>query len=208
MRFLVGSLLVALLASPAVAAGAEDTGLVVQLEVQLPSQALELGDPGAFPVRVEPGEDVELTFRVFAHEDLETPVPVEDSSALIEIRDASGDNAPVRFADMTELSPGVYTTTHRFNDAGEFLLVVQPSVQDRTNLHPENTGDVRVIVGGASSPAPVDSASTVVTFVVVGILVLLVVVAVVVATRKRPGRRLEKKAPGFAEAGKDSWWGS
>lgn len=208
MRFLVGSLLAALLASPAVAAEADDTAVVVQVEVVLPTQGLDLADPDAAPVRVELGEDIELILRVFASDDLETPVPVDDSSALVEIHDAAGVLAPMRFADMNERSPGVYTTSYSFSQTGEFVLVVQPGVEGRTTLHPESTGDVRFIAGSEAVPPPADTASAVGASVAVGLLILLVVGLVVVATRKRPGRRHEKKAPGFAEATKGSWWGS
>lgn len=108
MSLLFGGLLVVFLASPVAAAGAEDTDLIVQLEVDLPAQEVELVDPSAFPVRVEPGETVGLTIRVFDSEDHNTPVVVEDSSELVEIRDTTGANTPLRFADMSE-GPRAFT---------------------------------------------------------------------------------------------------
>lgn len=164
-------------------------------------------DPSAFPVRVEPGEMVELTIRVFDSEEPNRPVTVEDSSVLVEVRDATGTNPPLRFSDLQEGPTGVYTTTHTFREEGEFQVVVQPGIEDRTTLHPESTDQVRVVVGG-DTPSATDGASTTVGIVAVILLVFLVAALVLVATRKRPGQRYEKKAPGRAEADKDTWWWS
>jgi hypothetical protein len=207
VRLLLGGVLAVLLAGPFAAAVAEDNDLIVQLEVSLPAQDRELVDPSAFPVRVEPGETVELTVLVFDPGDSNTPVGVEDTSELVELRDTADSNPPLRFADMSEGPQGVYTTTHTFNEEGEFLMVVQPAVEDRTTLHPESTDQVRFVVGGDVPPPP-DDGSNLMGILVPVLLVLMVAVLVIVATRRRPGRRYEKKAPGRAEADKDTWWWS
>jgi len=101
----------------------------------------------------------------------------------------------------------VYITTHTFSDEGEFLVVVQPGVEDRSTLHPQSTDQVRFILGGDIA-APPDGGSNILSILVSVLLILMVAAMVMVATRKRPGRQYEKKAPGRAEVDKDTWWWS
>lgn len=205
----MGGLLSVLLVN-SVATVAADSDLIVQLDIDLPAQDADLADPSSFPVRVEPGETVELTVRVFGSGDPDTPMAVEDSSDLLEIRDSTGASPPLRFADMNEVSPGVYTINHTFGDEGEFLVVVQPGVEDRTTLHPDSIDQVRFIVGGDIPPSPQSESGTVDTVGTVTLLLLVLLVGglVLMATRKRPGRRYAKKAPGRADVDRDSWWWS
>lgn len=185
---------------------ADDTNLIVRLEVGLPFQGVEIADTSTSSFQVENGETVNLTIRISDSRKQNSPVSVEDTSALVEIQGKNGDTTPVRFSDWGMGAPGVYTTTHVFGEAGDYIILVQPDIKDRTTLHPEATDQLQVTVVGNASTSP-KAGSDIVAVIVSTLLIFLVVSMLLVTKRRRPGGRSERKPPGRAEADRETWWG-
>ncbi|MFZ0626090.1 MAG: hypothetical protein WAN34_06325 [Acidimicrobiia bacterium] len=195
-------LMALILGAGAGSAAPSDQVPVVQVELKPPDeQPFSARDDVTYRIRAE--SPVDITIRVFDTGDASTPIDVADVSALVEIRDASGSHTPVRLADMTRVSTGVYQTSYSFPDAGDWTLVVQPDVADRSSLPSEGVDQIEIRADPSSSTGATDSSDLTWVVAVIGLLVLAVGLYLVARRwSARDTGRIKRPAP------PDTWWNS
>lgn len=189
-----------LLAGP-IAQAPADGRYVVELEMSHETEGNYFYAPGssAFPVQVP--VDVPVTFRLSVSDAGGEPTDVEDTSQLLEIR-REGGGSRVRFADMERISPGVYETTHTFRQAGRWVAVVQPDVEDRSDI-PEGSGEEVLIRVLRSEPDAAAGPSSTALVAVVAVILLVASLMIYAARHRRhPTERPPQPVP------HDTWWNS
>lgn len=177
--------------------------LLVQLEVSESLEESDFYDPSGFTVEVTAGHPVAFRVSVFDPVQPDQPVDVDDPSSHIEVRKAAGGGSRIRFADMERIRPGVYETAHTFEEAGLWVAVAQPDVDDRSALPSGSTDEVTFRV--TAQLAAVGSWPPLFAMVASIVLVLLVGALVVLAGRsatKAPGE------PPKEPVTHDTWWNS
>ncbi|MGH8946924.1 MAG: hypothetical protein ACRDVL_12350 [Acidimicrobiia bacterium] len=200
MAFLIALLSGLLLAVPVAQEEPQDP-LLVRLAISLPAGEPYFFDPAGFSVRVLVGDPMLFRLTVSNPTNSDEPVDVEDPSSLLEIRDGGEGTSRIRFADMERVGPGVYEVSHSFREPGTWVAVVQPDVDDRSNLPPKSTDELRISV--ESRPADGGSSPRSLAIPVSVVLVLLVAMLVVLATRHRT-----RSEPGKEAVAHDTWWNS
>jgi hypothetical protein len=199
VQLLMAGLIGLAMASPIAAALDQDPLPTVQLSVELPDQETAIDNPSGLTFRTTANAPVGLRIELFEAGHPESPVSVNDTTALLEIRQTSDSGAAIRLGDMEEVSPGTYETTYVFISPGRYIVQVLPDVQDRSRLSPESTDQVGFVVQAVSSSA---SGGSLVPFIVGGVgLAALVGVLVFIGTR---GRSRSSKPP----VPHDTWWNS
>lgn len=155
--------------------------------------------PSGITVRATAGEPVIFRVRVFEEGDRYSPMRVDDTSDLLEVRSAAGEGAVVRFAEMEQISDVVYETTYRFPESGDYVAEVLPGLEDRSRL-PSDSAD-QVLFSVESAPTPASDGSSAPAIMATLALIVLVGLLVVRITR---GRAHSTKEP----ITHDTWWNS
>lgn len=189
-----------ILGAGAGSAAPSDQVPVVQVELKLPDgQLVSAGSDVIY--RVGADSSIDITVRVFDADDSSVPIDVADSSALLEIRDASEIHDPVRLADLGRISTGVYQTSYSF-PAGDWSLVVEPYVSDRSTLPSEGVDQVEI----RAQPPPLgltDTPDLTAVLAVIGLLVLGIGLTLIARRwSARDTGRVRRPAP------PDTWWNS
>jgi hypothetical protein len=198
VQLLVAALVGLFMASPMAAALDQDPLPTVQLSVELPNQETGIDNPSGLTLRTTTSDPVGLRIALFEAGDPESPVSVDDTAELLEIRQTSSSGPPVRLGDMTEVSPGIYETTYVFTSSGSYIVQVLPDIQDRSRLTPESTDQVTFELQGVPSA----SGGSSLPLILAGVALAAVVgVLVVIGTR---GRSRSNKPP----VPHDTWWNS
>jgi hypothetical protein len=171
---------------------------VVQVELKLSDgQPVSAGSDVVY--RIDADSTIDVTVRVFDAQGSSVPVDVADPSALLEIRDASEAHDPVRFSDMKHLATGVYQTSYSF-PAGDWSLVMEPDVTDRSTLPSVGVDQVEI---RAQPSGPVGPTTTDLTAVLAVISLLVLGIGLSLLTRRwsasDPGRVRRPATP-------DTWW--
>ena len=193
----VGLIAILVMALPIAVGGSDEPLPTVQLQVEVGEDVFT--EPSGLTIRTSPGEPVVLRVEVFAERDPSSPVAVEDTRTLLEIREASGVGPAVRLPDMEEIRIGTYETSYTFAQAREYTIEILPDVEDRTLLNPDTTDEVTVMVDPSAEAEPNGPLWPMIMAVIA--LVLVMGVFVVGATR---GRRRSPQDP----VPHDTWWNS
>lgn len=188
--------LVALLLGPIATAVDQDPLPRVQLSVEFPAQDRRFDNPSGLTLRTTASQPVKLRIELSVDDRSDSSGQIGDLADLIEIRDLEGGWA-TRFDDLERVAAGAYETTHRFPDAGEFVIVVLPDVEDRSRLTPERTDMVRLVVEPVPSPTSVGRGGLP---LVLATVALVLVGALVFKATKR--RTRSERVP----MTHDSWW--
>jgi hypothetical protein len=195
-------LMTLIMGTGAQSASALDTPEVVQVELAAPDgQSFRAGTDVVY--RLESDTPIDMTVRVFDSDDPSVPIDIADSSALIEIRDVSGGHAALRLANMRHVATGVYATSYNFPTTGEWEIVVQPDVTDRSRLPSDGVDQIRIRTLAPSIEGLADRFDLTLVWALLSLLVL--VVALYMTARRWSARDSGRVGRPTVP---DTWWNS
>jgi len=163
------------------AGGAEEGFSTYGVSIEVTFENLDLVANSSAPIRVEVDQAATVTVSVVETELSDSPVVIDDPSALFEVEHSSGSRT--RFADLEQIGDSEYLADFTFSEAGTWRFIALPDLEDRSQL-PSGSTDVVVVI--VEAPRIRDSwAAGNFGLTVVGGLLLVVVALALYLTRHR-----------------------